>query len=781
MKSYFKFLSRNKAYTAIDVAGLAISIMSEVLIGCYIWQENHIDSQHSKAERLYYVGLDQNGVKIISSHWHLQFLLKDKFPEIESSTALFRHRHWMDYEGKQIETSCYFVDSTFYDIFDFKLEQGDPKTIFDDPTNIVVTREYARKVWGNEDPIGKSILFHYTERPLTVAGVMKPMTCTALMTQENNPIDMLLNFKMAKHVNPSLVDSRMGSTGSVDVVLLAKEGHDLTQRKKDYEEAVKKDLWILNLPEDNIHLEIYPFKESYFSEAESANRNFGDIKLAGLLLAVGTVILLFTIINYINLTVALIGQRAKEMATRRLLGESRMRIICRLIYESTILCTASMIGGIWLAFLMQPYASVLLRTHIDIMGCLNTTTASFLVCILIVMSFTSGIIPAIMLSSIKPIEVVNGDFRGKSNMIFGKLFIVIQNVTTITMIACSLTMYLQVRYLINAPLGYNPDGIITLIYHYSEHVEDDLLFKNELLKLNCVDNVSFSKGEPVSKGKNITWNVDGKTLSFQTFTADSIFMDILGIKLKKDNHLKSYTKPYLNTQALEELCIDKDSTHFFINGGSNNIAGVVEDFKIGNILTPQPPVIIYESNPFEHFYPSTILIKVNVDEHLALRQIRELFEKIYSDKMSDFAFYDPFMRHRLERYFGSQKQLAKIITLFACIAVIISMLGLIAISSYYIRQRAMDIAVHKVMGGTSIEVLSKIVMSFMIYVLIAALVSIPIIRHIMSDWLSQFSYRINLYWWIYAVAALLALAICVVSVVSMCIKAANANPTKSLK
>ena len=144
MKSYFKFLSRNKAYTAIDVLGLAVSIMSVVLIGCYIWQENHIDSQHSKADRLYYVGLDQAGDKKISSHWHLQFLLKDKFPEIESSTALFRHRHWMGYEGKQIETSCYFVDSTFYDIFDFKLEQGDPKTAFNDPTNIVVTRESAR-------------------------------------------------------------------------------------------------------------------------------------------------------------------------------------------------------------------------------------------------------------------------------------------------------------------------------------------------------------------------------------------------------------------------------------------------------------------------------------------------------------------------------------------------------------------------------------------------------------------------------------------------------------
>ena len=781
MKSYFKFLSRNKAYTAIDVSGLAVSIMSVVLIGCYIWQESHIDSRHTKADRLYYVGLDQNGYKTISSHWHLQFLLKDKFPEIESSTALFRHRHWMDYEGKQIETSCYFVDSTFYDIFDFKLEQGDPKTVFDDPTNIVVTREYARKVWGDENPIGKSILFHYTEHPLVVAGVMNPMTGTALMTADRKPIDMLLNFKMAKHVDYSLTDSGMGSANKVDIVLLAKDGYDLSERKKDFEEAVKKDFWILNLPEDNIHLEIYPFKESYFSEAESVNRNSGDIKLVRLLSALGTVILLFAIINYINLTVALIGRRAKEMATRRLLGESRLRIICRLISESTILCSASMIIGIWLAFLMQPYASSLLRTHLDIMECLNVTAVSFLISILIVMSFASGIIPAIMLSSMKPIEVVNGAFKRKSNMVVGQFFIVIQNVTTITMIACSLTMYLQVRYLINAPLGYNPDGVIILEYPYTKHKEDDLLFKNELLKLDCVDNVSFSDGEPVSRGSNLTMTVDGKTVSLQIFSVDSIFMDILGIKLKKDNHLKSDIKRYLNTQALNEFCIDKDSTHFFINGGSNEIAGVVEDFNIGNILMPQLPVIIEVIKPFEHFYPSTILIKVNVDEHLALGQVREVFEKIYSNKMADFAFIDPSMRNRLERYFGSQKQLSKIITLFAFLAIMISTLGLIAMSNYYIRQRSLTIAIHKVMGGTSLDVLVRIILTFMICILISILLSIPIIYYIMNDWLSQYSYRISLYWWIYAVAALLALAICIVAVTSMCIKAANTNPTRSLK
>ncbi|MDE6786572.1 MAG: ABC transporter permease, partial [Muribaculaceae bacterium] len=215
MKSYFKFLSRNKAYTSIDVFGLAISMMFVVLIGCYTWQESHVDKQHSKADRIYYVGLNFNGDKSMGAHWYLQFLLKDKFPEIESATGIFRNSRWLNYDNKNIKTNCYFVDSTFFEIFDFKLIQGDPKTVLDNPSNIVVTQEYARKVWGEGDPMGKSIEFNVEEEPFVVAGVMEPMKNTAFMTWDKKPIDMLLNFSMMKYVNSSLVNPNMGNaTGS---------------------------------------------------------------------------------------------------------------------------------------------------------------------------------------------------------------------------------------------------------------------------------------------------------------------------------------------------------------------------------------------------------------------------------------------------------------------------------------------------------------------------------------------------------------------------------------
>lgn len=553
MKSYLKFLSRNKAYTAIDVFGLAVSMMFVVLIGCYAWQESHIDKQHTKADRMYYVGLDFDGHKLRGGHWYLQKLLKDKFPEIESSTVIFRTQRWTEYEGRSVEADCFFVDSTFYDIFDFQLIRGDRATALDDPAGIVVTEEFARKVWGDEDPMGKSFVLTTEDEPFVVTGVMEPMTNTAFMSSDKRPVDVLLNFQKIEFMDSNMLTSSMQNANGVDIVLLAKEGHDLAERKKAYHEALKKDFWILHMPEDNIKFEVFPFNESYFSGITSAsdNMNYGNPKMLRLLFGVGLVMLLFAIMNYINLTVALAGKRAKEMATRRLLGEGRIGVMWRLIGESTLLCSVSMVIGVILALAMQPYASALLQTPLDIFGCLNVATVGFLVVVLLIMSLASGMIPALMLSSMKPIQAVKGGYRRKSGMVYGKVFIVVQNVATITMVASAITMYCQVRHMIEAPLGYEYDHILNIGYHQGYIGDKGETLREELLKLPCVEKVSFSQGMPLDRGNNNTMEYDGRTISFQTFTGDSTFIDLLGIKIKRDNHLSGGgRKNYLSVGAI---------------------------------------------------------------------------------------------------------------------------------------------------------------------------------------------------------------------------------------
>lgn len=784
MKSYLKFLSRNKAYTAIDVFGLAVSMMFVVLIGCYAWQEWHIDRQHAKAHRMYYLGYDKDGNKRLGGHWCAQKFLKDKFTELESSTAIVRDELWMEYEGEHNVTNCLFVDSTFYDIFDFKLIRGDCNTVLDSPSAAVVTEEYARRVFGEQDPIGQSLIMGNNIPPVVVTGVMEPMTNTAFMTRSNKPVDMLINFSMMMYDDFTCVLPEYSHSKRADILLLAKDGHDLTTRKKEYENALKDGFWIFKTPDDSVSLEIIPFDGSYFSEITSAycNMNHGNSKMLRLLFSEGLVILLFAIMNYINLTVALAGKRAKEMATRRLLGESRMHVLLRLIGESTLLCSVGMMLGIALAFAMARHASALLQTPLDIAGCLNFTTIGFLVVVLMIMSITSGMIPALMLSSMEPIQAVRGTFSRKSKMVYGKVFIVVQNVATITMLASAITMYTQVRHMVDAPLGYDYDHLMNL-YRSHDLDEKGEVLREELLKLTCVDKVSFSSGVPFDMGNSDTIQIDGRTIRYQSFFVDSAYMDILGIKLKKDNHLSKWGwKFYLSVSALESRGIEDDALDFLYDGGVRfPLSGVFDDFQMGTILTGKSPLIMLEMKPFENFSPRNILIKVNGDEAQALAQVKDVFGRIFDSNYMSIAFEVPYMRQQIERSFEKWLRESKIIAVFAVIAMIISMLGLTAMSAYYVQEREQDIAVRKVMGGTSGEVMVMLVRTFMLYVLISAVISVPVIYYVMNDRLSQFSYRIEVYWWIYAVSVLLAIVICLVSVAAQCSRAANSNPVNSLK
>lgn len=781
MNSYLNFLKRNKAYALIDVLGLALSMMFVVLIGCYWWQETHIDSQHSKAERTYFVGLDwQDGDYTLGSNWRIQPILKDKFPEIETSTALFRNHRWLKYNEENIETDVFFVDSTFYDVFDFKLIQGDPGTALDDPRSAIVTEEYARKVWGDGNPMGKTIVFNSNEEPFVVTGVMEPMTNTMLMTSKHQPVDMLLNFSMMKYVNSSMTSEEMNNATGAEVAIVTNQKYDPDILSEKYNEALKDHYWILKMPGYDVELKVFPFEDLYFSGVTSSdgNLNLGNPDLTKLLFMTGVVILLFAIMNYINLTVALAGKRAKEMATRRLMGESRGMVMCRLVGESTLMCAVSFAIGIGLAVLAKPYAERLLDTPIHFAACINVVTVSFVIVVILIMGLASGITPALLISSVKPIDAVKGTVKRRSNMVFGKIFIILQNVCTIVMVAAAITMFMQVRHLINAPLGYNTHGVMQVPMPWDG--DKDAAFLSDLEGLACVEKTSLCWTAPLSRGNNNTTEYNGKTISFQTFEVDSNYMDLLGLKIRKDNHLVGSEKSYVNDQAIAELGIDENTADFQFFNRRIAIAGIMEDFKIGDILTSQHPVIITVGKPYETFGPWNVLIKVRGDEDDAFDQVKSLFFKHFEGYSED-VLQNVYLDDALAQIYDKQHKLSVIVAIFACIAVLISMLGLVAMSTFYVQQRSKEIAVRKVMGGSSASVLARLVRTFMAYVLIASLISIPIIYYVMNDWLSEYSYRIPIYWWIYAAAIAQALIVCFVSVVIQSHRAANANPVVTLK
>ncbi len=780
MKSYIKFLSRNKGYTIIDVFGLAVSFMFLIIIGAYIWQERHIDSQHSKLDRMYLLGMDMRGEKITGSHWHMVKRLTDAFPEIESATALVSAKNQMlTATGEPVNTNLLYADSSFFGIFDFGLEQGDRMTALDAPNSVVVTREYARKIWGDIDPIGQSLRKEQSDPdPLIVTAVMEPLANTILEPHNGEHIDIVVPYERIGKINPTLTNEGMNNAIGADVLLLAKDGYDLTLEQQKYHDFAKEFFWILQLPEADIIQTIVPYDEFYFSEYQDSTGSLahGDRKLVNLLFLFGLVILLFALMNYVNLTVALSGYRAKEMATRQLLGESRIGIMAKLIVESLALCLVSFVIGALLAWLAWPYAESLLETKIYLSACINATTIAATAGVILIMGVLAGIVPAWLISSAKPIDIVRGTFRRQTKMVFSKVFIVVQNVITIVMIASALTMYMQVSHLINAPLGYNTDNVLLIPNRGNSET-----FMQRVAQLPGVEAVTACQGTPLDGGNNETnvYNVNGekRTLSFQVFIGDENYMKVFGLGLDRDNNTTNTQKTYLNHQAVRELGISEDATSATFLNDTRSIDGILTDFTIRGILEDQHPIVLIIRPKNELSNPWGFAIKVIGDKDEVARQVKEIFYDMYH-----FEYDDPdlYLHDQIKTKFKAESNLLTIVTIFAAIALIISLLGLTAMSTYFVQQRQREIAIKKVFGCESNEMLMNIVCTFLTYIGIAFVIACPLIYYLMHSWLANYSYHIPLYWWIYAISGLICVLVSALSVFMQSYRAANANPVKAL-
>ena len=558
----------------------------------------------------------------------------------------------------------------------------------------------------------------------------------------------------------------------------------------DQEEAqldkVQRDggFWIYQSKNEGaVKTKVVRFSDRYFSKFQPSsgtggeNARRGDKKIVNILFAVGLVILVFSIINYVNLTVAQASSRAKEMATRRLVGAQRTGIMTRLIAESMLMSLLSFVVGVVLAVAALPYAAQLLNTTMEQSALFTTGNILMVIAFVVVVGVLSGIIPAVVISRAKPIDVVHGTFRMKMKMRFSKVFIVFQNIMTIMMIGCALTMVLQVRHLLNAPLGYNHEHVLSL--PASDDSTQLANYTAELRKMTCVENVSLCMGHPLNGGNNNTVTYDdGKTLSFQIMYGDEHFMPLLGLHLLRDNHVDDEEGVFVNRQTLRELGLPLDAKYIMIRDERVLVRGVLADFHIRGIMDEQHPVLIYIQKNIK--WPWAILVKVNGDETEAYNKINELYKVTFKHDVSDFTNY-PYLDQAIRYMYSQAIRMSTIVTLFAAIAIIISLLGLVAMSTYFIQQRRKEIAIRKVFGSTSRQIHIRLLRTFMLYVVVAFVPAVLLIHYFMTDWLSTYSYRIDLAWWIYLVAGLFCLVVSLVAVMAQSYKAANENPAGNVK
>ena len=790
IKSYFTFLSRNKTYTFINVLGFSLSLMFVIIIGLYARQEYSVDKCIDNARRIYIVGMeekDDNGTSstIEGSNWRVQRMLR-QVPGVQMTCAVgMGQPDITDPAGdNKIKTDVMFADSTFFRMFSIPVVEGDRNHVLDQPDAVVVSQEYARRIFGNADPVGRTLYFDgdtAKAQAMCVTGVFTTTKGTSFM-----PTDIITRFERIAQFNSSLTSEGMNNASGTTVFLLAQPGCDL-QQKERLMDKMQKDggFWIYNMNKDDyVRTRVLPFSQRYFSSFEQSsgigcdNSRRGDLHLVNLLFAVGLVILVFSIINYINLTVAQASSRAKEMATRRLLGSQRSGIMARLIAESMLMCLCSFAVGVVLAVAAMPYAARLLDTTLEPEALLAPLPVCASIVFVLAVGVLSGIIPAVVISRANPIDVVRGTFRMHVKMRFSKVLIVFQNVLTIVMTGCALTMTMQIRHILNAPLGYTHEHIMSL-----PAIDDSTAvaaFTNEARKLSCVQEVSVCMGHPLNGGNNNTITYpDGKTLSYQIMVGDHSFMHLLGLRLIRDNHVADEQNGvFVNRQTLRELGLPLSAPYIMIGDRRAPVRGVLADFHIRGIMDAQHPVLVYTQPGIK--WPWSILVKVSGDETEAYDRINNLFRLHFKHDISDITNM-PYLDQVMHQYYIQAIRMSTIVSLFAAIAVIISLLGLVAMSTYFTQQRRKEIAIRKVFGSTSDQIYGRLLRTFLTYVGIAFVVAVPIIHHFMASWLSNYSYRIDLSWWIYLAAGLFCLLVSFVAVTVQSYRAANENPAGNVK
>jgi putative ABC transport system permease protein len=771
-------LGRNRFYTFINVFGLSISLMFVILIAVYTAQELSVDAFQEKKDRIYVLASETGP----GSAYRLGARMEERYPEIEKTCATIstEKKRPVTIGDRKVRADLMFTEHAFFDIFSFELIDGDRRQTLVARNEAVVSESFARRVFPDINPIGQTIQL-YDSLYVTVNGVMKDIRQSAVPYA-----DILLQIENVSHFNTSLSSKTYDNYGSAILYLLEKEGADLRSKEADILAWLKELVWIYNRG----HLQealLTPLSEIYFSDRYPMFRggyngylvNFGDRSLVNVLMWVGILILLFAVINYVNLSMAQAGFRAKEMAARRLLGSDRGELFVRLMMESTLLCLISFAVGLTLAFAFAPQAGNLVERTLVIGGGITPLSGLVAVGFILLLGAVSGILPAIVISNAKPIEVVRGSLQRKTKMVFSKCFITFQHVVTIVMIATSVTMIVQVEYLTKAPLGYHTENLIDIsLMNGGVDGNAALLLARELEQLPQVKRTGFSAGTPFNRGNNHTMQVDGKNISFQAFICDEAFFDMIGWQKLRENH-PSGEAYYLNERALLELELKEDAPTFSYFRENMPIAGILRDFQLANITTPASPVVVRvkKTDEMRAWERWNLVVEVEGDAGAAYRAVKEVYERVTRSE-----FDGKFIDQQVAASFDAERRTSRLMTLFTAIAILISLLGLVAMSTYFIRLRTKEVAIRKVFGSTSFEALRRLEKAFLSYVLIAFVIAAPITWYLTQRWLAGYSYRISsgLNLWIVVGAGIFCLLVSSVTVFFQSYGAANANPMKGI-
>ena len=763
MKSYLKFLSRNKLYTAIEAVGLAVSLAFVIIIGSYVWQQYAVTWENPDRERVYVPGTP--GFPALT--YGFPDAIGD-IPEIESVSRMCNVVVHPVIRGENTEAESVGVEPEFFEICpQFRFVEGSAD-VLSAPNNAILSASFARK---HSLSVGDAL--DISGSSYVVGAILEDLKGTVI-----KPYDIFLNAAVYKDEWQPF--DNYGST--VTLIKVRPE----TDRKELYDklESVCKDVYSSIYGQSFFeHLELSRYDELFFKETEGFFRH-GDKATLRILMLVGLLLLLSAILNYINLSVALTGKRAKEMAVRQLSGASRAGIIWKYVAESIAFTAVCFAAGLLLAEAFCPAMNALLNNpDIPIKIIWSPGYVFAYIVIILLVGVLCGIFPAMMSGRYNPVDVMKGGYRRRSKMVFSKVFIVLQNALAVILIALAITMEAQMHKTQERPMNCNIENIFFLKDFSGE---DNAPLKDALEALPCVRRIGRSSGVPgsINMGQYSTTR-DGQDILYKLIRMDSTAFSMFGFEILEDFHAPQFNSVWFSDKTFAATGFDSD--YYDISGtlsrrtkGCEQVAGVFKSFPTNNANIGEEDYAIVSLMRSEDIPFAGWVIETTPDRKAAKAQIMEAYDNCIKGKQiyGSLAFW---VDENIAEAWKPARNNMRLVEIFMLLSIIIALLGLVAMSTYYADEKSRDIAVRKVFGGTVDTEAQRTILEYMVLVGIACVIGIPIAVYAAQEYLKDFIYRLEGYWWIFVVAVLLTGLIAFVSVIWQVLKAAKTNPAIELK
>lgn len=782
MSSYLKFLSRNKLYTAIEFIGLSVALAFVIISFCYVVQQYSVTRENPDRERIYAVG----GENMINSYG-MKEILDGKLPEVECVTLFQFHQDEIIKSANQTFVGTELLcDRQFFDVFPVQIKEGNP----DDINHVgaaFISEDLARKMDG--EVIGRELIM--CSDTLKIVGVFSDLGSSLMF-----PTEVMTSFENSR--NPSDVTYRNNPFNYyADINVFIKVRPDASC--EEVEEKLK-DLYVEGYSKSKKtreELNMMRLDELFFSNKVIHVRK-GDKSMLRTMTIVGMLLLISALINYINLNLALTGKRAKEMASRRLLGAQRSDIIGKYLAESFAFTLFCFVLGLLIAEALLPLVNRLLQAKVAVTVPLTPVYLIYYLMIVVAVSLLAGLIPAFVVAKTQPIDVVRGTFRYHSKMVLSKIFIVLQNVLAIVLIALVLTMELQMRHMVDRPMGLDMEN---LYFHSSNLNYTDELepWVNDLRALPCVKEIGFAANVPgvVRMSFGVAkMGEEEKNSRVSLLQCDQKAFEMLGFEV-----VEQYKEPDPHSFWMTENTVagmtgmphgvnNYDTIMAWKNSNlGNECCGIIRDFNMYDALhaTDEDYAIVFGGKlGFMDLVNSQVvnpLMEIVGDHREAKKAIDALYEK---HCMAVFGAYlepdcDDFVGDVIAKNYDKTKRQMRLIELIMGISVLLSLLGLVAMSTHFASEHEKSIAVRKVFGGTMESEIRRNLKEYIVMILIANVIAIPVAIWLCGRYLEEFAYRIPTYWWIFAWAAILSFIIAIGSVIWQIVSVSKVNPAYALK